>query len=246
LLLDVPLYPDTDNKAVSDEYVEEKMREFYRKITPQPMTPRVQINTQQPPPAAIPEDALALLKHIAAHPFDNFTTHIKTCGLPKNSVQKARAWLEENDFITAELIKTTKGRGRDSCYLVLETKALTQLKIKQHFGKGSFKHQLYCQLIKNCLETQGWEAAVEKTIYPSNKCVDVVAKKDGEIIGYEVTLHFENLEENIEKDLAAINALFIVVEDKHVTKTQEAIEKCKQSIPPTKQLDVLSINKFFL
>ena len=34
LLLDVPLYPDNENKAVADEVVEEKMRDFYNNITP--------------------------------------------------------------------------------------------------------------------------------------------------------------------------------------------------------------------
>jgi len=116
LLLDVPLYPDTDKKAVPDEFVLEKMREFYQKITPHQEPSVVETRTEkEPPTAAIPEDALILLKHIAAHPFDNFTTHIKTCELTKNSVQKAREWLEKNEFITAELIKTTKGQGRNSC-----------------------------------------------------------------------------------------------------------------------------------
>jgi len=130
--------------------------------------------------------------------------------------------------------------------LVLEAKAVTQLKIKQHFGKGGFKHQLYCQLIKNWLETQGWKARIEATAYPSKKLIDVIAEKDKETVGYEVTLHFENLEGNIEKDLAAINTLIIVVEDKDVTKAQEVIEKCKQTLTPNKHLDVSTINKFFL
>jgi len=35
----------------------------------------------------------------------------------------------------------------------------------------------------------------------------VIAEKDKETVGYEVTLHFENLEGNIEKDLADITRL---------------------------------------
>ena len=187
-----------------------------------------------------------LLKYIAAHPFDIYTTILETCGLTKNSVKKAREWLEKNEYITPEFIKTTKGKGRDSCYLVLKTKALTQLNIKQHLGKGSFKHQLYCHLIKTKLETEGWKAKVEKTVYPSNKCIDVVASKNNEDTGYEVTLHFENLEGNIEKDLAAINTLFIVVETKDAAKAQEVIEQCRPKLSPNKKLELVPINNFFL
>jgi len=96
------------------------------------------------------------------------------------------------------------------------------------------------------LVTQGWKARIEAATYPSKKLIDVIAEKGKETVGYEVTLHFENLKGNIEKDLADINTLIIVVEDKEVKKAQEVIEKCKQTLSPNKRLDVSTINKFFL
>jgi hypothetical protein len=240
LLLDVPLYPE--EKTISDEFVEEKMRDFYEEITPK------KVPTVERKPKIkqdIPEDPATLLKHIADNPFDNYTTHISTCGLAQHKVDKARNWLKNNGYITLEYIRAKKGRGRSTCYLVLQEKALNYLNIKQHLGKGSFKHQLYCHLIKEKLQNEGWNAKIETTVYPSTKLIDVVAKKNNDTVGYEVTLHFDNLQKNIKEDLEAIDKLIIVIEKNDFGKAIEEINKCKSALNSEKHLEIKLIEDFF-
>jgi hypothetical protein len=160
-------------------------------------------------------------------------------------VDKTRDWLKKNGYITLENIKTTKGRSRPACYLVLREQSLNYLNIKQHLGKGSFKHQLYCHLIKRKLEKEGWVAKIESAVYPSTKLIDVVAEKDKAIVGYEVTLHFDNLQENIEKDFEAINKLVIVVEKSDFGQAVEEIQKCKTTLEPNAHLDIKLVEDFF-
>lgn len=238
LLLDVPLFPE--EKAVSDAFVKEKMKDFYEEITPK-KEPVVEPEINQD----IPKDAATLLGHIAKHPFDNFTTHRRTCNLTEHNVDKARVWLQKNGYLTMEQIITRKGKGAPPCYLVLQEKALNYLNIKQHLGKGSFKHQLYCHLIKNRLEKESWKAKVENSVYPSVKLIDVVAEKDNEVVGYEVTLHFDNLQKNIREDLEVINKLVIVVEKNNFGKAMDEVKKCKSALISNKHLEVKLIEIFF-
>ena len=240
LLLDVPLYPE--QKTISDEFVEEKMRNFYEEITPKKVP---MIERHPKTKLHIPEDPATLLKHIADNPFDNYTTHRSTCGLAEHKVDKARDWLKKNRYITLEYIKTTKGRSRPACYLSLEEKALNYLQLKQHLGKGSFKHQLYCHLIKEKIQKEGWKAKIETKVYPSTKLIDVVAEKANDIVGYEVTLHFENLHENIEKDLSIIDRLVIVVEKNDLGKAIKKAQKCKATLDRNKHVEVKLIENFF-
>jgi hypothetical protein len=245
-LLEVPLFPG--EKAVSDAFVEEKMRDFYKEITPkqEPVKDEIKKEPEQKiPEDKIPVDALILLKHIADHPFDNYTTHRNTCSLEKHKVEKARDWLLDKGYLARVYIKTTKGKSAPSCYLVLEEKALNCLNIEQHFGKGSFKHQLYCHLIQSKLEKEGWKAKIEGNVCHSTKLIDVVAEKDSDIVGYEVTLHFENLLENIAKDFEAVNHLIIVVEKNDLEKAGAEIKKYQSTLNPNEYLQVKSIEDFF-
>jgi len=242
-LLDVPLFEG--KKEVSDEFVEERMKDFYRDITPKQQTIEVVTPSKATTPQMIPEEARTLLEHIAKNPFDNFTTHREKCTIGEHRVDKARGWLEENGYISSEMIKIKKGRSRPSCFLVLQEKAINHLSIKQHFGKGSFKHQVYCQLIKKKLGLEGWTAEIESLVNLSKKLIDVVAKKDTETVGYEVTLHFENLQENIEKDFEIINRLIIVVEKKDIGKAKELIQERKAALNPDKHIEIKSIDEYF-
>ena len=245
-LLEVPLFPG--EKAVSDAFVEEKMRDFYKEITPkqEPVKDEIKKEPEQKiPEDKIPVDALILLKHIADHPFDNYTTHRNTCSLEKHKVEKARDWLLDKGYLARVYIKTTKGKSAPSCYLVLEEKALNCLNIEQHFGKGSFKHQLYCHLIQSKLVKEGWKAKIEGNVCHSTKLIDVVAEKGNEIVGYEVTLHFENLQGNIVKDFEVVDHLIIVVEKNDLEKSGEEIKKYELTLNPNKHLQVKSIEDFF-
>lgn len=252
-LLEVPLFPE--EKRVSDAFVEEKMKDFYKAITPKQEPAAAEIKKEPQPKRKIPEDkipedkipldALILLKHIADHPFDNYTTHRNTCTLEKYKIERQRDWLLEHHYISIVKIKTTKGKSAPSVYLVLEDKALNCLDVKQHFGKGSFKHKLYCHFIKTKLEKEGWRAKIESNVSHSTKLIDVVAEKDSDIVGYEVTLHFENLLENIAKDFEVVNHLIIVVEKNDLEKAGAEIKKYPSTLNPNEYLQVKSIEDFF-
>ena len=95
------------------------------------------------------------------------------------------------------------------------------------------------------LQNEGWAAKVEDAIYPSTKLIDVVAKKDNAIVGYEVTLHFDNLQKNIKEDLEAIDKLIIVIEKNDFGKAIEEINKYKSTLNSEKHLDVKLIEDFF-
>jgi hypothetical protein len=242
-LLLAPLF--SGDKAVSDEFVEEKMRDFYRAMALKQEPDKVEIKKEPQIDQKAPQDAVTLLKQIAEHPFDKYTDRGSKCGLDEHKVKKARDWLKNNGYISLEYIRTKTGRGRSTCYLVLQKKALNYLNIKQHLGKGSFKHQLYCHLIKEKLQKEGWTAKIETKVYPSSKLIDVVAEKGNDIVGYEVTLHFNNLQKNIKDDFEVIDKLIIVVEKNDFGKATDEIQKYEPSLAPEKCLEVKPIEDFF-
>ncbi len=242
-LLDVPLY--TGEKAVGDDYIEKMMQGFYQGITQDRMQDQEITERETTQESSIPEDALTLLKHIAQNPFKNTKYHRRWCSLGEYGVDKTAKWLEENGYIRKERIKTKRGRGGVDVYLVLQESAFGTLQIRNNYGKGGFRHQRYCQLIKEKLTKQGWSVSIESAVNLSSKLIDVVAVKDAETVGYEITLHFENLLENIVKDMKILNRLVIVVEKTGTSRAEKIISKYR--LPsPDKYIEIKAINEFYL
>ena len=84
------------------------------------------------------------------------------------------------------------------------------------FVNKSFEHALFQDLLARHFIKEGLAAEVEGYLPGSNKAVDVlVSAADGQYQAFEVTLHYENLMENIHKDIKeGASEVIIVVRDR--------------------------------
>jgi len=133
---------------------------------------------------------------------------------------------------------------------VLTGKAYAFLGEKPPAGKGGFEHRLYQDIIYRWLNENGVKAKIEAPIKKgSPRTCDVLARSTEQgIKAYEVTLHFDNLLENLREDLAA-GADEVVV----VTRDQEALDKAIRMVSADQRLTPLldrisfaTMNDFFV
>jgi hypothetical protein len=211
----------------TDKEIEEKaMRWFDQikyKLTPQPIEPQEpeEPEPEQPEENEIPPDAMKLMFGIDKMPGRTFKDTIAEVELHSSKGEKARKWLEENGYIIVHQdIKTSK-RHR-GMVMELTEKGLEKTGGKPLKGKGSFKHRCYAHYIATYLRNSGFTAVVEK--YINGKHVDVFCEETE--TAYEVTVHLDNVIENIEKNQSAgIEDNVIVVED---TATKRKVNKLIQ------------------
>jgi hypothetical protein len=217
--IQIPYLPlDTEP---TDKEIEEKAMRWFDKIrykTEQPTEPQEaeEPKPEEPDEDEIPPDAMKLMFGIEKMPGRTFKDTIAEVELHSSKGEKARKWLEENGYIIVHNdIKTSK-RHR-GMVMELTEKGLEKTGGKPLKGKGSFKHRCYAHYIATYLKKNGFSAVVEK--YVNGKHVDVYC----EGAAYEITIHLENVIENIQKNQSAgIEDNVIVVED---TATKKKVSK---------------------
>jgi len=159
---------------------------------------------------AVPGYAASLLYFLGKEPFAKVSEMKNAAGFKSPAeITKAIGWLEKNGFVKRESYRVSK-RGRKAVFAVLTLKASEYLGLKPIAGKGGFEHKLYQFLICGKLERDGLEAKIEGFVPGSQKPIDVLVC-DGGFVGYEVTLHFENLGLNIAQDFAVGVCRVVVV-----------------------------------
>ena len=230
-------------KQLSDAEVEDRMKEFYGEIEKSIKKESVQKPLDVRP--TMPPQASALLYYLGQEPFIKVSEMTKAAGFKSpREVSKALEWLESEGYVKRESYRTSK-RGRKSSYAVLTEKTYTYIGNTKPRGKGSFEHALYQHLIKQHLVKQGIKAEVEAKIRGKKACDVLAENKDKSVIAYEVTLSFENLISNVQKDLeAGASEVFIVTRDsKDFRKAEENVYQV--STLQKKKISFLIIDHFF-
>lgn len=234
-------------KHLTDEEVEERMSGFYNDLDD-----RIKRSKSRPPIYTIervPPAASALLHCLHNEPFTKTSDMNFSVFKSDAEVKKALDWLEKNEFIHREKYQTSK-RGRKSIFAVLNNKAYQYLKKKGIPGRGSFEHSLYQHNISEWHNKNGTEAKIEGRIGKGNiqKSVDVLFQsEDRGTVAYEVTLHFENLLDNLHQDLAAgADEVVVVTRDqKDLEKAIGIVNKDESLNPHLEKIAFRNISEFF-
>ena len=210
----------------TDKEVEEAMDDFYQNILPKEEATEIVSEKTIPQfsfsPAEI--DGAIMLRHLAQNPFLNYRELITELFLTPTKGDQARAWMVKSGFLV-EVHSITLRRGKPGEYYELTEEAYKLFHGKPPVGKGGFVHKCFCHAIKNSMEEQGFGARLEGMMEGSSKAFDVLAWKQGEgMFGYEVTLHFQNLVENLQKDLrTTVKKVVVVCKDKDDLEKAKAI-----------------------
>ena len=201
------------NLVPDDKMVEEEMADFYRRILPKKEEEEVVIQEQFVPKSNYSEpqvDAIIMLNHLVKHPFLNYGELIKELRLTPARGDKARTWMVNFGFVKIQSITLRPGKPGE--YFELTEEAYKNFGGRTPVGKGSLEHKCFCHAIGTFLEAQEFGVRLEGMVKESQKAFDVLAWKKGEgMSGYEVTLHFQNLIQNLREDLRTTVQKVVVV-----------------------------------
>jgi hypothetical protein len=245
-LLGVPFLES--RRELPDEELKRRMADFYAAIEKRIVRPEpkpLQVSETVPP------DATTLLFNLSKAPFTKVSDMTKFSAFASpESVSKTLTWLSDHGYVERQEHRTSK-RGRKSVFAVLTEKAHDFLGEKPPVGKGSFEHRLFQNIIyKLVLNENGVTARIEAPIKKgSPKTCDVlVHSKERGVVAYEVTLHFDNLLDNIHGDLATgADEVVVVTRDQAATDKAIRMVSTDQSLTP--RLDRISfatMNDFFV
>ncbi|MGD0915812.1 MAG: hypothetical protein ABSB22_05085 [Thermodesulfobacteriota bacterium] len=214
------------DRVPDDQEVEQAMDPFYQQIVPKEESEIVEITEPVTPKFSYSEaevDGLTMMKHLAKSPFLNYKDLIDELQLTPARGDKARAWMVNSGFVKIHSIKLKPGRPGE--YFELTDEAYKSLAGTQPLGKGGFEHKSFCYAIKDFLERQGFGARLEGMV--DTKAFDVLAWKKGEgMIGYEVTLHMNNLVKNLRDGLSTtVKKVVVVCQSKDELEKAKAIVK---------------------
>ncbi|WP_457572514.1 ATP-binding protein [Desulfovulcanus sp.] len=160
--------------------------------------------------AHMPPAAAALLYHLGAEPFTPLMGLYRLQGFTPARVRNTLQWLRENNFL--DMRKYPLGGTRPATFLLLKKNALQYLGITQIPGKGGFQHKLYQFIVYQWLIKNGFSATIEASLPRQHKTIDVLAQHPQQgFIAYEITLHMQNLIQNILEDLLQGVAKVVIV-----------------------------------
>jgi|GEM_PF-1199621 len=222
-LLVIPELKGLD-RVPDDQEVELAMADFYKEILPKEDLETIEIGEtmiQRFHYSEAEVDGLTMMKHLAKNPFLYYKNLIDELNLTPTRGDKARAWMVNSGFVTIHSITLKPGRPGE--YFELSEEAYGELGGKPPAGKGSFEHRCFCHTIKEFLEKGGYGGRLEGMMEGNKKAFDVLAWKKGEgMFGYEVTLHFANLIQNLKDDLETTVKKVVVV-----CRNKDELEKAK-------------------
>jgi hypothetical protein len=151
-----------------------------------------------------------MIRHLAKNHFLNYRDLITELHLTPTRGDKARTWMINSGFVKVHSI--TLRRGKPGEYFELTEETYRRFGGTPTLGKGGFEHKCFCYKIKDFLEVNGFGVRLEGPMEGCRKPFDVLGWKKGEgMIGYEVTLTFHNLIENLRNGLRTTVKKIIVV-----------------------------------
>ena len=229
-------------KNVKKEWLNEKMRPIIDNLKLKISEPAAQDNLYEIRKIIHP-DTIMILRMLQKEPFTPRTELFNKAGLSMKKFDTSINWLIKNNLISTVSCKTSK--KRTSLFYPITEKGHDLLNtplLKRKPATKLFKHSLYCQKVKECLQKKGFEAVTEysqkgvssfmaksedgKTMEIPQR-IDVFAIEDGKKTAYEITIsNFVNLNLTIYKCIAkmGMDELFIVCENK------AGIEKAKRIV----------------
>ena len=176
-------------------------------------------------------DAYRLLNDIYESEHVTVTQRFENLKIYSNKGKKIIRHLDDRGLVRKVAgVKIGKGRGKSATFYDLLEEGFRVLKRpKNRQGKGGFEHRFYAEKISDYLKNQSdiADAWIEKEV--NGKSVDVLMKADnGTLVAYEVTLHKDNLMDNLVKDLQAgcDQVVFVFKIEKSLKAGRKIVEGC--------------------
>lgn len=239
----VPLVPV--EKDVTEEEVEKRLREFEDVLAVVPRVTMEEAGQQTRQPTAnedglggeparskeerpgdksrgvVPNEVKEFLWDIHANEDDGVATRYSRLGLSGSAGDRLKDKMEREGLVGVHRMNLS-GRGGQTVHLELTDKAYQVLGIERpgKRGIGDFEHRLLQRTIKRKMEGLGYRCSLEGQLR-NGKLVDVLAVKDGRVVGIEVEMRVSaHIADNIEKDLAGgVDMLHIVTPDMKVMRS---------------------------
>ncbi len=213
-------FPDVPNpqKTVTQQEIDQHNDEFLRqyKIPDPPPKP-------QPTPSLLPpisKNEERMLRTVYDNPMSAVTEMYKISGIEPSHCSGIKDELIDKKYLDEEKVKI-KAKKRALKFVRLTPEACQKLRLKPRSeSRPGIKHEIYCRLVRQKLEDQGWTCTFEGQTNNHPHKMDVLATKDGQRHDYEITIHLKNIEDNINNALGSklADKVIIIADDKKITK----------------------------
>ena len=204
--------------------------------------------TKEPEPQPIPRseseaNGWAILTLLFQNPFLKWNDILSETHLTDAKATKARAWLEQNRMAVAQSVKII---GRPGLYVEIMPWVYERYGKKPPGGRGGFEHKCLCHYLKSWLEERGFNTWIEAKIAGMEGAFDIFAWVEGskdDMYGFEITLSFGNLLDNIRDGLRSrVKKLYIVCRDQ--PETSKARNIANKYLYDLNRLEFKSISEF--
>ena len=241
-ILEVPYLPGYD-EIPSDQELGEAMSGWLSEILPKPVrAPEVRLETEavDEPSSFVPENemsifdsnlvlakkelnALLIIRALQKKPFLKKKELFDEIGVGSEDAESARSWLIDTGYIASHRIGLRAGAPGE--YSELMASAFEKFGGSPPPGRGGFKHKCLCNFVKEWLEAEGFKTRLEGSLRGMNGAFDILATKEKEKVGYEITLSFENLLEIVRDRLKSDVSKVVIV-----CKNREDLEHAKEIV----------------
>ena len=245
----------------SDYEVHARMHHWYEEILPKsviilPYLPVAEEPMEDPKPAEenrpaeipVPKsddeaNGWAILTLLFQNPFLKWNDILSETHLTDARAAKARAWLEQNNMAAAQGVKII---GRPGLYVEIMPWVYNKYGKKPPEGRGGFEHKCLCHYLGSWLQERGFKTWFEANIAGMEGAFDLFAWVEGskgDMYGFEITLSFGNLLDNIRDGLRSkVKKLYIVCRDQ--PETNKARNIAKKYVYDLNRLEFKSISEF--
>ncbi len=168
-------------------------------------------------------NALLIIKALQKKPFLKKKELFDEIGIGTEDAESARSRLIELGYIESHKIGLKPGAPGE--YSELKSPAFEKFGGSPPPGRGGFRHKCLCNFAQECLEAEGFKTRLEGSLKGMHGAFDILAVKGKEKMGYEITLSFDNLLDNVRDGLASEATKLVVV-----CQNREELERAKEIV----------------